>query len=82
LYRYTASVAHCPRWLNVDIEGSPFWIHSEKPATKLNSLKGRSPVIDTPAKTRKKADELIKEAAAAIERAEQTAKQAASYFSN
>jgi hypothetical protein len=59
--------------LKVDIEGSPFESHVRKPATKLKSSKGRSPVMDTPAETRKKADELIKEAAAAIKRAEQTA---------
>ncbi len=48
-------------------------VHVRKPATKPNSSKGSSPLMDTSAETRKKADELIKQTEATIKRAEQTA---------
>jgi len=44
-----------------------------KPATKPKSSKLGSPLMDTPAETRKKADALIKQTEATIKRAEQTA---------
>ena len=44
-----------------------------KPATKLQSSKRYSPPIDTCSETREKTRELIKQAEAAIKRAEQTA---------
>jgi hypothetical protein len=59
--------------LKVDIEGNQFENQVRKPATKRKSSKGRSHMMDTPAETRKKADEFIKQAAAAIKKAEQTA---------
>jgi hypothetical protein len=70
---YTGKRSSLPSVPKVDVEGSPFESHVKKPATKLKSSKCRSPVMGTPAETRKTADERIKEAAAAVKRAEQTA---------
>ncbi len=44
-----------------------------KPATKLQSLKRHSPLVDTCSETRENTEELIKQAEAAINRAKETA---------